>query len=308
METVLVLGASGFIGHHLITRLLKTNRVIGYSRRIPIDLLTNSNYTHLTGDFAAETSLDYIFDSNNISCVYHCISTTTPKVGTAHVIAEAEENILSTLRLLDTLSKYPGVRLVFISSGGTIYGEYKGHPWKPSDETHPICTYGMQKKIIEEYIHYYRLTVGLDGRIMRISNPYGIMAQIKRTQGIIPIFLNNLQQGKGITLFGDTVRDYIHIDDVIDALAAVKDYHGQETIFNIGSGEGIHLSHLVEIIKQVTGKEFDSVSLKEIRACDVQANILDCAQSSAELGWRPHIQLQDGIRRVWNELNDFHLF
>lgn len=304
----MVLGASGFIGHHLIARLLENHRVIGYSRRIPVTLLSNKNYTHLTGDFAAETSLDYIFDSNMISSVYHCISTTTPKEGTSHIIAEAEENILATLRLLDTLIKYPKIRLIFLSSGGTVYGEYRGHPWKTTDELHPICTYGIQKKMIEEYIGYYHGAAGLDARIVRMSNPYGVMSQIKRTQGIIPIFLNCLQQKKEITLFGDTVRDYIHIDDVIDALTAVKDYQGQETIFNIGSGEGVSLSQLLNTIEQVTGEKFDSVIQKEIRACDVQTNILDHTQSSIELGWTPHIRLRDGIRRVWNELNDFHLF
>lgn len=307
MDNILVLGASGFIGHHLIERLMPDHHVIGYSRHAPNTLLSNSNYVHIPGNFVTEQNFYQILREYHIHCIYHCISTTTPKEGTAHIVGEGEDNIIPSLRLLEAASKQDRMKLIFLSSGGTVYGENLGYPSKVGHELHPICTYGIQKKIIEEYIQYYSANTKLDGCIARISNPYGVMEQIKRTQGIIPIFLKCLQDGQGITLFGDTVRDYIHIDDVVDALVAIKEYQGKEKIFNVGSGQGVRLSEVVELMEQVTGKQFPSIVHQLKRTCDVQANILDISTTQSELGWRPSMPLEDGITRVWYALSRISL-
>lgn len=303
MDNILILGASGFIGHHLIERLLPHHRVIGYSRRVPDLLLSNPNYAHVSGDFVTERNFSQILERYHITCIYHGISTTTPKEGTAHIVGEGEDNIIPSLRLLEAASQKDDIKMIFLSSGGTVYGENLGTPSKVGQELHPVCTYGIQKKTIEEYIRYYFTHTKLDGRIARISNPYGVMKQIKKTQGIIPIFLKCLQEGQGITLFGDTVRDYIYIDDVVDALIAIKEYQGKEKIFNVGSGHGVRLSEVVALMEQVTGKMFSSIAHQPKRSCDVQVNVLDISETAAELGWNPSIQLQDGIQRVWSALS-----
>lgn len=305
MGKILVLGASGFIGSRLVQELLKKNCVVGYSRTRPAHIKPTPNYTHIYGDFSVEKDFVSIIEKNQISCIYHCISTTTPREGTAHIVGEGEDNIIPSLRLLEAASKQDGIKLIFLSSGGTVYGENMGYPSKVGQELHPICTYGIQKRTIEEYLRYYSANTKLDGCIARISNPYGVMEQINRTQGIIPIFLKCLQSGQGITLFGDTVRDYIHIDDVVTALIAMKDYNGGERIFNIGSGCGVRLSAVVAMMEQITGKTFTCINHQERRACDVQTNLLDISVTQSELGWVPAIQLRKGIARVWKEL--FHL-
>ena len=300
MDTILVLGASGFIGHHLIERLLQCYRVVGYSRSVPNTFLSNKNYIHLAGNFALERDFNAILRQYQVSCIYHGICTTTPQEGTAHIAGEGEENIIPTLRLLEAASKYEGMRLIFLSSGGTVYGENLGHPSKIDEEGHPICTYGIQKRVIEEYIRYYSANSNIHGLIARISNPYGVMEKIKKTQGIIPIFLDCLQKGKGITLFGNTVRDYVYIDDVVEALITLKDYPGHEIAFNIGSGAGISLSELVLMIERVTNKKFSSIDHKDRRSCDVMCNILDISKTQEILKWNPSITLEDGISKIWN--------
>lgn len=307
MGKILVLGASGFIGSRLVQELLKKNCVVGYSRTRPAHIKPTPNYTHIYGNFSVEKDFVSIIEKNQISCIYHCISTTTPREGTAHIVGEGEDNIIPSLRLLEAASKQDGIKLIFLSSGGTVYGENLGYPSKVGHELHPICTYGIQKRTIEEYLRYYSANTKLDGCIARISNPYGVMEQIKRTQGIIPIFLKCLQDGQGITLFGDTVRDYIHIDDVVDALVAIKEYQGKEKIFNVGSGQGVRLSEVVELMEQVTGKQFSSIVHQPKRTCDVQVNILDISTTQSELGWRPSIPLEDGITRVWHALSRISL-
>jgi UDP-glucose 4-epimerase len=304
MSYVLVLGASGFIGHHLIKRLLADgNNVIGYSRQVTEQFSECGNYVQIIGDFSSEVDFDIFFQKYPISCIYHGISTTVPHEGTEHIVREGQENIIPTLRLLESASHHKGMKLIFMSSGGTVYGENRGRPSKIGDEDTPICTYGIQKRTIEAYIEYYTRCTGLQGIIARLSNPYGVINTMGRTQGIIPIFLNNLRNGRGIVLFGDTVRDYIYIDDAIDALVMLKDYQGSKHIFNIGSSEGVRLSDLVTLLEQATGKQFVSVDKKPIRSCDVHVNVLDIEDTIRTLGWTPRIPLKAGIDLVWKAIN-----
>ena len=302
MDNILVLGASGFIGHYLADRLLPSHRVIGYSRHVPDTLLSRENYVHVTGDFATERDFERIFEQYEVSCIYHCISTTTPREGTSHIVGEGEDNIISSLRLLEAASKHDGMKLVFLSSGGTVYGENYGNPSKVGQEGHPICTYGIQKRTIEEYIQYYSANTTLNGMVARISNPYGVVKHINKTQGIIPLFFKCLWEGRGITLYGDTVRDYIHIDDVVNALIAMKRYDGTEKIFNIGSGRGVRLSEVVAMMEEIANKQFLHIGHSERRVCDVQRNVLDIEKTKALLRWEPKIDLKAGMVEIWNKI------
>ena len=171
---------------------------------------------------------------------------------------------------------------------------------KSGTRTRP-CAPTASRKERSKCISFTRNT-GLNGLIARLSNPYGVIRTQGRTQGIIPIFLNNLRDEKGVTLYGDTVRDYIHIDDVVDALVALKDYTGNRFLFNIGSGKGVRLSKLIEMLQQITGKKFVSIEERQIRSCDVQTNILDIEATIGELGWEPRVPLEKGIEMVWKEI------
>lgn len=276
MSYVLVLGASGFIGHHLIKRLLADgNNVIGYSRQVTEQFSECGNYVQIIGDFSSEVDFDIFFQKYPISCIYHGISTTVPHEGTEHIVREGQEKHYSDSSPFRKCITSQGNEVDFhVFRRYRVRGE-SGRPSKIGDEDTPICTYGIQKRTIEAYIEYYTRCTGLQGIIARLSNPYGVINTMGRTQGIIPIFLNNLRNGRGIVLFGDTVRDYIYIDDAIDALVMLKDYQGSRHIFNIGSSEGVRLSDLVALLEQATGKQFVSVDKKPIRSCDVHVNVLD---------------------------------
>lgn len=300
MENVLVLGASGFIGGQLTTRLLEDNYVIGYSRHAPEFLIFHPNYEHIIGDFSVEDRFPTILKSYQVSCIYHCISTTAPRAGTGHILAEVQENLLPTLKLLDAVMSYGACRVVFVSSGGTVYGEQLNEKVAHTEKEPllPICGYGAQKVSIEAYFNVYRHVHDMNVIIARVSNPYGYYLGEERSQGIIPIFLKSLYEGQGIVLFGDTVRDYIHIDDVVDALVRMKDYSGKGRIFNIGSGQGVRLHRLVQIMERLASKQFCSVRQEPIRDCDVGFNVLNTAYARRELGWEPQIDLEYGIREI----------
>lgn len=302
MENILVLGANGFIGGKLTDALIQDHFVVGYDFRPPIQKRDNLQYTHVCGDFTKEADFTSIIKRYEITVIYHLISTTTPKDGTAHVEQEIADNLLPTIRLLQAASECNVKKVIFASSGGTVYGECSGHPNRESDPLFPICSYGAQKAAIENLLSVFHGMHGLGYQVVRIGNPYGVCMQQGRTQGIIPLFIKALYENKGITLFGNTVRDYIYIDDVIDALIRVMNYQGKHRIFNIGSGIGVELIEIVAMIEQLSERTFVSIDKKSRRRCDVQESILDISMAKEELGWTPTTDLREGISRTVQQM------
>jgi len=301
-NSIMVLGANGFIGSHLVKRLLSQNFVLGYDAIYTKAAIEHKNYCHIAGDYCSETNFVSILNEYHISKVYHLISTTTPQDGTKHVEIEIQQNVLPTIRLLEACAECNVERVIFPSSGGTVYGEGIGRPHLENERLRPICSYGVQKQTIESYLSIYHHMHNLRGLVARIANPYGPGVQAGRTQGVIPIMIRKLFQNEPIELYGESIRDYIYIDDVIDALIALLDYDGDESVFNIASGEGIGLSDLVNIIEETLGKRFSSVVKKEIRLCDVQNNCLDISMAEKELNWKPKVSLKDGITKMAQEV------
>ena len=292
----LLLGGSGFIGQYLSRRLSDNYNIIIYDR------FESSDFPTICGNFSSEDDFLRILDDYSIDIVFHLVSTTVPKEDTSDIATELQDNVVPTLRLFEAIKKRPSCRLIFISSGGTIYGEYDGFPHKTNATPAPICGYGMQKFVIEEYLKFYRRRFNIDLRIARVSNPYGVLPNTQRTQGIIPIFLNKLLNQEPITIFGDTVRDYIYIEDVVDALIRFTDYSGSEYCINIGSGQPTSLSKLIDMIERVTEQKFKEIRHEPIRDCDVRANVLDIDNTRRLLSWLPLIDLESGIKRTWAEM------
>ncbi len=292
MHNVLILGCNGFIGQYLTSELMRRGiRVVGYDR---VGAVFAAPDRFIEGNFCCESDFSHIIEEENIDTVFHLISTTTPAEGVVNVMREVEENILPTMRLLEAL-KGRGVQVIFPSSGGTVYGETENSANKTDDALRPICSYGMQKLAIENFMRLYDATGAVRCKICRVSNPYGVMPQQGRTQGIIPILLRRLFDDEPITLFGDTVRDYIYITDVIEALIKVAEYQRSLVEFNVGSGIGVSLNELVEKLEQAAGKRFKQINRLPIRSCDVRYSVLDCANTEKELGWSRQVSLDAGI-------------
>lgn len=299
MGNILVLGSGGFIGHNLVNALVKQHNVIGYD--INEKQHNYNNYTHLCGNFKEEQNFSGILRDYKIDTIYHLISTSVPNESTDKVIDEIMGNIVPTVRLLESMVECNVKNIVFASSGGTVYGEGNKRAHHEREILEPICSYGVQKASIEMYLNLYRHIHGINCIIARIANPYGILKEQGRTQGIIPIFLNRLYTKEPIALYGDTIRDYIYIDDVISALIKLYDYKGSKNVFNIGSGIPIDLNDLVELLETMTKKKFIGIDKKAIRACDVRHNVLDIKLTKKELEWKPVVSLEQGISQIIRE-------
>lgn len=305
-EKCLVLGGCGFMGSHLAEGLIAS----GYEVRIfdKVNIGTQ-NIDHIAdavelveGDFTNEVEvaravkgMDYIF---------HFIGTTVPKTSTDNPVYDIESNVVATVRMLDLATKEKVKKIVFASSGGTVYGIPQTIPLPEDHPTNPTCSYGITKLTIEKYLELYHRTRGQDYVCFRIANPYGERQNPQAIQGAVAVFLGLVKEGKPVTIWGSgtITRDYIYIKDIVPLLVNVLRANPRSRVFNLGSGKGTSLRELITIIKEVTNKEI-AVTYSEGRPIDVPTNILDISRIQKEFGFCPKIPLSEGVRRTWEWLN-----
>lgn len=295
METCLVLGAGGFLGKNLCKELVKEYHVIAYDLRKSAELEDIENLEMIEGNFI-ETK-DFTSILKGVDKVFHFISTTIPSEDTSNIDKEILENIVPTVRFLNSMVQCGVKEIIFASSGGTVYGETGDHVNKIEDRLNPICSYGVQKKVIENYLEFFGLYHGINYKIVRISNPYGIGQNPQKPQGVIPIFIYRLFSKEPITIYGDgnNQRDYIYMGDLVEALIKVAQYKGNQHIFNIGSGKAYSLHEIIDIITKEAGMNFSNIMYKDIRKCDVSKTLIDISVTQKELNWSPCVDVETGI-------------
>lgn len=301
MASCLVLGGAGFIGSHLAEALLKAgHRVRIFDRphldRLP-DFLQRPEFEVFTGDFLNPRALGPALAGSEV--VFHLISTTLPKNSNDNPAYDIESNVLGTLRLLDLCREHGVRKMVFASSGGTIYGVPRSVPIAESHPTDPICSYGIQKLAIEKYLQLTHRLEALDYCILRPSNLYGPRQRLDIAQGAVAVFLDRALRGKPIQVWGDgsVVRDYLYVEDACEALVEAAAVKGEPKIFNIGSGVGTSLRELIRAIETLLGRPVP-VEYGAARTLDVPANVLDASLARRHLGWTPRTSLAEGLRRT----------
>jgi UDP-glucose 4-epimerase len=297
----LVLGGKGFIGSHLVDGLLEcgyTVRVfdrpnvaqIGVDHRHPDLEVVDGDFTSNADIAAAVVGCDICF---------HLVSTTLPKGSNLDPIFDIETNLMGTVRLLQHAVEAGVKKVVFLSSGGTVYGTPNSLPINEAHPTNPLCSYGITKLAIEKYLGLYQNLHGLDYTVLRLSNPFGERQRTQSAQGAVAVFLGKALRAERVEIWGDgsVVRDYIYVSDVITAMLAAVNYSGTERVFNIGSGHGMSLNEVLDSIELVTGKKLDRV-YKEGRPFDVPKNVLSIEHAKEQLNWRPQIKFLDGLQRM----------
>lgn len=295
----LVLGGGGFIGSHLVTALLAQDaqvRVLErpYRQRSPV-LPVHPALEWQEGDFGNAQDLHRALDG--VDVVFHLVSTTQPQSSNDDPSFDVSSNLLATLNLLEQLRAQKQTRLVFISSGGTVYGRPQQTPILETHPTEPTCSYGIVKLAIEKYLALYQLLHGLDYRVLRLANPYGPGQEANRAQGVIGTFLSRVVHDEPIEVWGDgsVVRDYLYISDTISALLQAASHQGAERVFNIGSGNGHSIREIIAAVEQVSGKKARA-SYTAARKFDVPVSVLDIERARKELGWEPRVNLNEGLR------------
>jgi UDP-glucose 4-epimerase len=294
---VVILGGGGFLGSHLAETLLANGqevcifdqpaaRYLEYSRERGANIVT--------GNFFDPDALRAVISDCEV--VYHLVSTTVPQTSNDNPRLDVEGNLMGTLQLLEQMRNAGVKKIVFSSSGGTVYGIPQEIPIKESHPTDPTSSYGIVKLAIEKYLHLYWTLHGLDYCILRISNAYGARQPITPTQGAIAAFLGKATAREEIVIWGDgtILRDYIYASDIANAFLQASLYQGEWKIFNIGSGHGHSLIELIGVIENITQIPVQVKYLPK-RQFDVPVNILDITRAKSHLGWEPKVRLEEGV-------------
>jgi UDP-glucose 4-epimerase len=301
----LVLGGNGFIGSHLVDRLVDAGHSVRVFDRAPEryrDQFESVDYVLAAiNDYEALSSALV-----GIDVVFHLVSTTVPATSNEDPVADVSGNLITSLRLLELLVMQKTPRLVFLSSGGTVYGVPDSVPITEDMQTQPICSYGVTKLAIERFIYLYHYLHGLDYTVLRVANPYGERQGHIGVQGVIATFMNRVLQGEDIEVWGDgsIERDYIYVGDVADACVRAAEA-GANGVYNVGSGESRSINDVIESLSSAAGRKLSAI-YKPGRNFDVPRILLDCSRAARELDWRPSVGLNEGMGKTWRWADDVH--
>jgi len=303
----LILGGAGFIGSHLAEGLLQAGHHVRIFDRPnvirPSILTTDPRVEWLEGDFTNEEDVSRILPG--CDTIFHLAYTTLPRSSNDNPIYDVQTNLIGSLRLLD-LAKAAAVRkIIFVSSGGTVYGATGSDRIAETHPTDPIVSYGITKLAIEKYLHMYSALYGVAYCVLRLANPFGERQRVAAAQGAVTVFLHKALHRETIEIWGDgsVRRDYIYIKDVVDAFLRALDYGGAQRVFNIGSGEGRSVNEILGAIEQVLGRPVERV-YKPARSFDVPSNVLDISRARDILGWAPAIPFSEGLARTLHWLRE----
>ena len=295
----LVLGGSGFIGSHLVDRLLAGGndvRVMDRQHELYRPPLPGVDY-HIA-DFGNRAQLHTTLEDRDV--VFHLVSTTVPRTSNEDPAFDVMSNVVETLYLLDQCVRTTVKKVVFVSSGGAVYGTPARLPVSEDDPTNPQSSYGIAKLTIEKYLALYHRLHGLDYAIVRPSNPYGPRQNHLGDQGVVAVFMGRIASGQPIDVWGggESVKDYLFIDDLTEGIYRVATQATPSKVFNLGSGAGLSVNELVGLIGEIVGCQ-PVVVRSSGDILDVSKIYLDTTRAQRELSWQPTTPIRVGLRRTW---------
>lgn len=256
------------------------------------------------GDFFVTNDISHALSGSDV--VIHLVSSTSPKSSNDDFCYDIKTNLLGTISFLQLASEMGIKKVVFPSSGGTVYGISQANLLPETQTGNPTCSYGISKLAIEKYLYLFNRLYGLEYSILRISNPYGPYQRVDSGQGVIAALLYQAIHGNEIEVWGDgsIIRDYIYVDDVSRAFYKVAQMNSQERIFNIGSGVGYSINQILTEIEQLLGKPIKK-RYSQGRILDVPANALEISKAKNILDWAPHNSLADGLEKTMSWLQAY---
>lgn len=296
-SNVLVIGGNGFIGSNLCRVLTEQGfHVTSFDIAQPPRPVDGVKY--VMGDFFDDNVLSAVIKGKDV--IYHALSTINPGNSNQKYMMGYGRDFIQTVKLFDML-KDTDTKLIFLSSGGTVYGKQAVLPIKEDTLARPINHYGNVKLCIENALRVFDIQAKSKMIVARISNPYGPGQDYNKGVGFIDAVIRRTLEGETVEVWGDgeIVRDYIHIDDVCGMLAALAGYDGEENIFNLSSGQGASQNRIIEIVKNIDPRV--KFEYKPARSVDVGKIILDNTRIRT-LYKDKMIDLEDGIKSVYDYL------
>ncbi|MDZ4742359.1 MAG: NAD-dependent epimerase/dehydratase family protein [Verrucomicrobiota bacterium] len=301
MKNVCIIGGTGFIGRNLSAQLLAREiQTVCLSRRPPDDPMPEG-VIHEILDYSHAEHLEKVF--KNADAVIDLAFSSQANVGCTDFLSILPSNLEQKEILYHSALRAGVKKYLLISSGGTVYGQAINVPLTETHVTRPISTYGLAKLCLEDHARYFQTVHNLPLSIVRPSNPYGPGQKPNRGQGFIAQAIYSILSGHLITIFGDegTIRDYVYIDDLSEAIAGLLHQNIPADTYNIGSGNGLSNRQVIEKLMplaQVEGCEM-KITHKTERPVDVRINILSSRRLQDYTGWVPRTEFSEGIKNSW---------
>jgi UDP-glucose 4-epimerase len=300
---ILLLGGAGFIGTALAQRLYENEFTVHIlSRRFPSRQIEPNIMFH-KGSLDNKKILERLLP--DCRTIVHLASSTTPGSSSRQPALEADNNITPTLRFLDILQGCQNCHMIFVSSGGTLYGNPESTSVNETHPTNPLSFHGAGKVALETFLRTFSTSSGKNTTILRPSNVYGPGQPLRSGFGVIRTMLEHVLRGTVMEIWGDgsSIRDFLYIDDMLSALIHLIDFPHDDGTYNVGSGTGYSLNQLKEIIESVCGRKLSAI-YRPSRKTDVKAIVLDSSLLSTKTKWHPTVSLEQGIELTWEWLKN----
>lgn len=307
MTNILFIGGAGFIGSNLIRFLDKEKYCITVvePEGVNIDRLDGLDVNLLYGSLDDINFIKECIGQQKIHILVHLVSTLIPGSSYEEYKREYKDVIFPSIELMEHCAQI-GVRFVYFSSGGTVYGNRNDvWPFSETDAMNPISYYGWSKQMMENSIQFMHRTVGLDYLILRPSNPFGHGQNLYGKQGLVAVAIGKLLNNEEIEVWGDgsSVRDYIYIDDLARIFAMLIEGNIHNTTLNVGSGRGYSVNDVLAFLKIVSGTDMKIVYLNP-RPVDVSNMVLNTTKLKEVISYEI-TPFMDGVRNFYEESKDY---
>ncbi len=303
----MVTGGAGFIGSNLVDRLLAEGHDVDVVDDLSTGSLANLADARASGGALRFHNLDVrsgdlvdLVRHRRPEVIFHLAAQADVRVSVDRPVFDADVNILGTIQVLEGARAGGTTKIVFAASGGTLYGEPDGSDL-PVDEHQPhkpLSPYGVSKKSAIDYLVAYRELHGIEFTALALANVYGPRQDPHGEAGVVAIFAGNLVAGRPCVVFGDgsQTRDYVFVDDVVDAFARAT-RRGGGLVMNIGTGQETSVSKLYEIVAKACGSDLKARPAPA-RPGEIQRSALDPRRAGLHLGWKPWTPLGKGVAAV----------
>jgi len=296
----IVTGGAGFIGSHVVEALLARGDQVTV-----VDDLSNGKRENVPEGVPLverdlREGLGEVFADARPEVCFHLGAQVDVRVSVDRPTHDASVNVLGTIEVLEAARAHE-TQVVFSSTGGAIYGECDG-PVTEEAERRPLAPYGVSKLAGEEYLAAYNRLYGTRHVSLRYGNVYGPRQDPHGEAGVVAIFLGSLAEGRAPRIFGDGLqtRDYVYAGDVARATLAAAGQDGG--VFNVGTGSETSVVELYEACRRVAGSSLDAEQAPA-RLGELQRSVLDVSRAERELGWRPEVPLEEGLRLTWESIS-----
>ena len=293
---VLVTGGAGFIGSHIV------DQFVGEGHRVSVidDLSTGKRkQVHREAVFyklnVCDPRMERVFKKERPVVIVHMAAQMNVRKSTEDPVFDAEVNIIGTLQLLKLAVRYGARKILFASSGGTVYGEQEVFPASEAHPTRPLSPYGISKLTCEYYLEYYRRVAGLKYVVLRLANVYGPRQNADGEAGVIAIFAQNMLRGEQPRINGNgfQTRDYVYVGDVVEAVRAVF-VQPVEGIFNVGTGTETTVNEIFAKLKELTNSPCQEIHGPAKKGEQLRS-VLDASKLEKETAWAHAVSLSEGL-------------